>query len=72
LFQVSCGVDSLVLGESQILGQVKSAFEYSRSQGALGGTLDELFRRALPAASARAAKPKLVVARSVLARQQWS
>lgn len=47
LFEVACGVDSLVLGESQILGQVKSAFEYSKSHGALGGTLDELFRRAI-------------------------
>ena len=47
LFEVACGVDSLVLGESQILGQVKSAFEYSKSHNALGGTLDELFRRAI-------------------------
>jgi len=47
LFEVACGVDSLVLGESQILGQVKSAFEYSKSHGALSGTLDELFRRAI-------------------------
>ena len=47
LFEVACGTDSLVLGESQILGQVKTAFEDARSHGALGGTLDELFRRAI-------------------------
>jgi glutamyl-tRNA reductase len=47
LFEVACGTDSLVLGESQILGQVKTAFEDARSHNALGGTLDELFRRAI-------------------------
>lgn len=47
LFEVACGTDSLVLGESQILGQVKSAFEDARKHGALGATLDELFRRAI-------------------------
>jgi glutamyl-tRNA reductase len=47
LFRVASGVDSLVLGESQILGQVKTALEAARSNGALGGVLDELFRRAI-------------------------
>lgn len=47
LFQVACGTDSLVLGESQILGQVKTAFDQARSHNALGGTLDGLFRRAI-------------------------
>ncbi len=47
LFRVASGVDSLVLGESQILGQVKTAFEEARVHGALGATLDELFRRAI-------------------------
>ena len=47
LFRVACGVDSLVLGESQILGQVKSALEAAQNNGAIGGVLDELFRRAI-------------------------
>lgn len=47
LFQVASGIDSLILGESEILGQVKTAFEISQEQGALSGTLGELFRRAL-------------------------
>ncbi|MBV9866614.1 MAG: glutamyl-tRNA reductase [Abitibacteriaceae bacterium] len=47
LFQVACGVDSLVLGESQILGQVKTAFEAARTHGAISNILDELFRRAI-------------------------
>jgi len=47
LFRVASGVDSLVLGESQILGQVKTAFEQARESGAISGVLDELFRRAI-------------------------
>src|SRR5690606_10041880 len=43
LFRVASGVESLILGESEILGQVKAAREISQNQGALGGTLDELF-----------------------------
>ncbi|HEX8552664.1 MAG TPA: glutamyl-tRNA reductase [Abditibacteriaceae bacterium] len=47
LFRVASGVDSLVLGESQILGQVKSALEAARQSGTVAGSLDELFRRAI-------------------------
>lgn len=47
LFRVASGVDSLVLGESQILGQVKTAFEAARENGTVSGVLDELFRRAI-------------------------
>lgn len=47
LFRVASGIESLVLGESEILGQVKTALEASQEQGALGALLDELFRRAI-------------------------
>jgi len=47
LFRVASGVDSLVLGESQILGQVKTALEQARESGAISSVLDELFRRAI-------------------------
>ena len=47
LFRVASGVDSLVLGESQILGQVKTALESARQSGTVSGVLDELFRRAI-------------------------
>jgi glutamyl-tRNA reductase len=47
LFRVASGLESLVLGESEILGQVKTAMESAREQGALGPILDELFRRAI-------------------------
>ncbi len=47
LFRVASGLDSLVLGEAEILGQVKVALENSRFNGSGGPALDELFRRAI-------------------------
>ncbi|HET6342805.1 MAG TPA: glutamyl-tRNA reductase [Gemmatimonadota bacterium] len=47
LFSVASGLDSMVLGEHQILGQVKRATKEAREEGALGPLLDELARRAL-------------------------
>jgi glutamyl-tRNA reductase len=47
LFEVSSGLDSLVLGESEILGQVKVAIEAARGHGASGAVMDELFRRSI-------------------------
>jgi glutamyl-tRNA reductase len=46
LFRVATGLDSLVLGEPQILGQVKHAWAASRAAGTLGGQLDRLFQQA--------------------------
>lgn len=46
LFRVATGLDSLVLGEPQILGQVKQAWSTARSAGTLGGRLDRLFQQA--------------------------
>ena len=50
LFRVATGLDSLVLGEPQILGQVKQAWAASRDAGALGGPLDRLFQQAFATA----------------------
>ena len=47
LFRVASGLDSLVLGEAEILGQVKVALENARLNGSSGPALDELFRRAI-------------------------
>ncbi len=47
LFCVACGLDSMMLGETQILGQVKGAMERAQREGALGACLGELFRRAI-------------------------
>ncbi len=47
LFEVASGLDSLVLGEAEILGQVKVALESAQKHGAAGRNLDELLRRAI-------------------------
>ncbi|MEZ0469460.1 glutamyl-tRNA reductase [Luteimonas salinilitoris] len=46
LFRVATGLDSLVLGEPQILGQVKQAWAAARAAGTLGTRLDRLFQHA--------------------------
>ncbi len=47
LFEVACGLDSAVLGESEILGQVGDAWELARAEGGARSTLNLLFRHAL-------------------------
>ena len=47
LFRVAGGLDSMIVGEDQILGQVKDALEFARQEGTLGPTLDRLFRKAI-------------------------
>ena len=47
LFAVACGLDSVVLGESEILSQVKNAWERAREDGHAGPSLSALFRHAL-------------------------
>ncbi|GGZ66917.1 glutamyl-tRNA reductase [Lysobacter xinjiangensis] len=50
LFRVATGLDSLVLGEPQILGQVKDAWATARAAGTLGNRLDRLFQHAFTTA----------------------
>ncbi|GAA3423363.1 glutamyl-tRNA reductase [Streptosporangium sandarakinum] len=47
LFSVAAGLDSMVLGEGQILGQVRSALRLAQEEGTLGATLNELVQQAL-------------------------
>jgi glutamyl-tRNA reductase len=49
LFEVAAGLDSVVIGESEILGQVKSAWEIAQSEGGARSTLNLLFRHAITA-----------------------
>ena len=44
-FRVASGLDSMVLGEPQILGQMKTAVRTAQNAGSLGCTLNQLFQR---------------------------
>jgi glutamyl-tRNA reductase len=47
LFRVAASLDSLVLGEPQILGQVKAAFEFAQTQGSVGTSLHRVVGHAM-------------------------
>ena len=49
-FRVASGLDSMVLGEPQILGQMKQAVKEAEAAGALGTTLHQLFQRSFSVA----------------------
>jgi glutamyl-tRNA reductase len=47
LFSVACGLDSMLVGEAQILGQVREAYKIAREESSAGRGLSELLREAL-------------------------
>ncbi|MCB4756274.1 MAG: glutamyl-tRNA reductase [Elusimicrobia bacterium] len=47
LFRVASGLDSLVIGETEVLGQVKSAYQFAQNQGTTGKITNVVFQRAL-------------------------
>ncbi|MCX2968926.1 MULTISPECIES: glutamyl-tRNA reductase [Streptomyces] len=47
LFSVACGLDSMVVGEGQILGQIKDALALGQEQHTAGRLLNDLFQQAL-------------------------
>ncbi|MCD0452240.1 glutamyl-tRNA reductase [Actinocorallia sp. API 0066] len=46
-FAVACGLESMVVGEGQILGQIRSAFRLGQDEGTIGRGLHEVVQRAL-------------------------
>jgi glutamyl-tRNA reductase len=62
LFRVVCGLDSLVVGESQIIGQVARAYAAAQAAGTAGVVLSTLFQEALR--GGRRARARIGIGRS--------
>ncbi len=62
LFEVAAGLDSVVLGESEILGQVRTAWEVAQAEGAAKSTLNLLFRHAIE--TGKRARTETAISRS--------
>jgi glutamyl-tRNA reductase len=62
LFEVAAGLDSAVLGETEILGQVRGAWETAQSEGGAKATLNLLFRHALE--TGKRARTETAISRS--------
>ncbi len=68
LFSVAAGLDSVVVGETQILGQVRDAWELARAEGAAGARLSLLFRQALEVG--KRARTETAIARGITSLSQ--
>ncbi len=64
LFRVASSLDSMMIGEPQILGQVRSAYAAARAAGSIGGPLDEAMVRAIRVA--RKVRNETGIARSAV------
>ena len=64
IFRVAASLDSMMVGEPQILGQVRSAYAAARAAGLVGGTLDEVMTRAIRVA--RKVRNETGIARSAV------
>jgi glutamyl-tRNA reductase len=64
LFRVACGLDSMVVGETQILHQAKRAYEGANGAGCTGPLLNSLFQKAFESARKVHATTRLAVQRA--------
>ncbi|MGH9157733.1 MAG: glutamyl-tRNA reductase [Acidimicrobiales bacterium] len=68
LFRVACGLDSAVVGESEVLGQVRSAWKQAEAEGVAGPVLATLFRHAV--ATGRRARTETAIGRGTTSVSQ--
>jgi len=68
LFSVAAGLDSAVVGEHEILGQVRDAWEQARTEGAVGSVLGGLFRHAIE--TGRRARTETSIGRGIASVSQ--
>ncbi|MGW8459649.1 glutamyl-tRNA reductase [Bacillus atrophaeus] len=47
LFRVACGLDSMIIGETQILGQVRASFKAAQEEKTIGTVFNALFKQAV-------------------------
>lgn len=59
LFRVSTGLDSMLIGEAEILGQIKDAYAQAQRANSLGTTLHALFREALEAGKSARSRTRI-------------
>lgn len=62
LFRVACGMESMVIGEDEILGQVREAYRFSQEAGYTGYELNSIFQAAL--ACAKRVKTETMLSKS--------
>lgn len=64
LFRVVCGMESMVIGEDQILGQVRDAYGYAKEAGYTGYEINSVFQAAL--ACAKRVKTETMISRTTV------
>ncbi len=63
LFSIAAGLDSAVVGEHEVLGQVRDAWERARDEGTVGPTVGPLFRHAIE--TGKRARTETAIARGI-------